>query len=187
MKYGDVTMGQVEAAINILGGIEGWNDLLARKLEIVKKAITDAVSYLVGTSKQVVNYGRSVKDSLKAGKYDWVNDDITDKNFPSKEEGEREVEFGLFHFNKVTQSDDNVAEMKKAGFRPATIKEMLAYGEKNPEVQREFPVIALGSVARLSGYRRVGCLNGRGSGRRASLDCYGLDWSGYCRFLGVRI
>ena len=37
MKYGDVTMGQVEAAINILGGIEGWNNLLARKLEIVKK------------------------------------------------------------------------------------------------------------------------------------------------------
>ena len=55
MKYGDVTMGQVEAAINILGGIEGWNDLLARKLEIAKKAITDAVSYLVGTSKKVVN------------------------------------------------------------------------------------------------------------------------------------
>lgn len=39
MKYGNVTMGQVEAAINILGGEEGWNDLLARRLEITKKAV----------------------------------------------------------------------------------------------------------------------------------------------------
>lgn len=39
MKYGNVTMGQVEAAINILGGEEGWNDLLARRLEITKKMV----------------------------------------------------------------------------------------------------------------------------------------------------
>ena len=37
MKYGKVNMGQMEAAINILGGEEGLNDLLAGNLVITKK------------------------------------------------------------------------------------------------------------------------------------------------------
>ncbi|MCX6717834.1 MAG: hypothetical protein NTU76_04140, partial [Candidatus Taylorbacteria bacterium] len=70
------------------------------------------VSFLTATSKQVVNYDRSIADSLKAGKYGWKNDDITDANFPSTETGEREVEFGMFYFNKNTESDANIAQMK---------------------------------------------------------------------------
>jgi hypothetical protein len=145
------------------------------------------ISFLTSTTKQTVNYNRSITDSLTAGKYDWKNENITDANFPSKEEGEREVEFGLFHFNKTTKSDDNVAQMKKEGFRPATMKELLVFGEKNPEEQRKYPIIALGSVAKLGGIRRVGYLYGNGSARDVRLLCYACEWRDDCRFLGVRI
>lgn len=39
MKYGEVNLGQVEAAINKLGGIEGWNALLRDELEIKSKPL----------------------------------------------------------------------------------------------------------------------------------------------------
>jgi ABC-type uncharacterized transport system YnjBCD substrate-binding protein len=179
----DLTAGQLNALVKKVGGREKVLQILSDVVEVVMKA----VSFLTSTTKQTVNYNRSITDSLTAGKYDWKNENITDANFPSKEEGEREVEFGLFHFNKTTKSDDNVAQMKKEGFRPATMKELLVFGEKNPEEQRKYPIIALGSVAKLDGYRRVGCLYGGGSGRGVNLDYYDGEWNDDCRFLGVRI
>ena len=182
-KYGDWTRGEEEALLNILGGVE-----IARNiLKGVAKVVIEVISHLVGTSKQIVNYDRSIKDSVKAGKYDWTNDNITDANFPSKEKGEREVEFGVFHFNKTMMSDDVIAKMKLEGFRPATMKEELAYGEKNPEEQRKYPLVALGSVASLVGSRQVGCLYESSSGRRANLNYYVSVWRGRFRFLGVRV
>jgi hypothetical protein len=77
--------------------------------------------------------------------------------------------------------------MKKDGFRPATMKELLSYGEKNPEEQRKYPIIGLGSVAELRGSRRVGCfLDEDPSLRSASLRSFDFDWHGRCRFLAVR-
>lgn len=182
MKYGEMTLGQIEALVNKLGGMDKVRQILSGTVEVVMNVI----SFLVGTSKQVVNYDRSIADSLKAGKYDWKNDNLTDANFPSKEKGECEVEFGLFHFNKTISSDDAIAKMKTEGFRPATIRELLAYGEKNPEVQREFTIVALGSVARLDGHRGVGFLGWGFSGRFADLFCCDGVWDGGYRFLAVR-
>ena len=136
--------------------------------------------------KQVVNYDRTIADSLKAGKYDWTNCNITDANFPSTEVGQKEVKFGLFHLNNAMKSGDVIAQLEQEGFRPVTLKELLVYGEKYPNVQRKFPIIALGSVAKLDGYRCVGYLDRSGSERCANLYCSGRGWDGFCRFLVVR-
>jgi len=181
MKYGDWTMGQTEALINKLGGLGAALDILRG---VVIKVV---ISYLTITHKDTVNYDRSIVDSVKAGAYDWSNGDITDVNFPSEEKGTQEVEFGLFHFNRPVSSEDAKAGIKEEGFRPATMKEMLACGEKHPEEQRKFPIIALGSVVALSGCRFVGCLGRDGSKRDVDLECYDGDWFGSCRFLVVRI
>ena len=172
------------AILDLLGKLQGrdgerWYQDLTKFLrgEMVSKTI----SFLTATSKQVVNYDRSIADSLKAGKYDRPNIDITDANFPSTETGERKVEFGVFHFNKDTESDANIAQMEEEGFRPATMKETLAYGEKNPEEQRKYSIIGLG------GNRPVACLCGDGSKRDVLLRYCGGGWHGDCRFLGVRI
>lgn len=183
MKYGDWTMGQTEALINRLGGQEAALNILRGVVEVVIKV----VSYLTVTRQDTVNYDRSIADSVRAGKYDWFNEDITDDNFPSKEKGTCVVEFGLFHFNRDISSEDALAGMKAEGFCPSTMKELLAYGEKHPEDQRQFPIVALGSVLVLRAARRVGYLSWNGSERDVNLCYYDDDWHDYCRFLAVRI
>jgi hypothetical protein len=165
-----------------IGDPSGLQKFLSGLVEIV----TTVVSFIVATFRDQVNYGRSVRDSLKAGKYDWMNDNITDANFPSTESGEREVEYVMFHFAKTMSSEGAIAGMGTENCRPATMKEMLAFGEKHPELQREYPIVALGSVALLFGDRHVGYLGRRGSERGASLIYFGRDWIGCYRFLAVR-
>ena len=153
---------------------------------IVDGTVAVVQKFIVSRGKLLVNYGQSVGDLLKAGKYGWINDSINDTNFPSSETGERELDTAMFHFDRNMFSEAVEAEMDKVGYRPATMKELLAYGIKNPNEQRQYPIVGLGSVAVLSGDRRVGCLCGNVSGRRAGLGCYGDVWIACCRFLGVR-
>jgi hypothetical protein len=96
----------------------------------------------------VVDYGRSIKESKKAGGYNEVSNGVTDTNFPhdSKKEGggKKKVNMVLFSFpDKVNiSSDDAIAEMKAQGYRPATLRELLAFGEKKPNIQREGTIVA---------------------------------------------
>lgn len=136
----------------------------------------------------VVDYGRSVKDGVKAGSYDYANPDITEEHFPANkdEQDTKEQTFALYHFGKVIHSDDVIAQMEKDGKRPATLRELFAFGAKNPELQKEFPIIELGSfwVSRV-GDRCVAYLSRCSSERSLGLDWYGHSWLDHCRFLGV--
>ncbi len=134
-----------------------------------------------------VDYDRPVKDGIKAGKYDWKNDDITAEHFPSQETGTKDATVELFHYGKDISTDEVIADMDKHGYRPATLKEILALGEKHPDLQREFPIIGLGSVWRSPpGGRYCPYLFRDGSGRRLSLGWFGNGWSDVCRFAAVR-
>ena len=93
------------------------------------------------------------------------------------------------------ESDVMIAEMDKRGYRPATIEELLALGESHPALQREFPIIALGSCWMIphgagslvpglwaifgDRYLAVGWLESR-------LDYNSLRWDDNYRFLAVR-
>lgn len=137
-----------------------------------------------------VDYSRTLQEMINAGNYACVNSDITDKNFPIPPEmtGKKvEVSAKLFHFNRPISSEDAISEMDKAGYRPATLAELLALGEAQPELQRQFPIIALGSVWHHAyGYRRVPCLDVGGVEREFNLGWFGRDWVAGCRFLAVR-
>lgn len=169
-----------------LNAKNGEEFLRKLKLFLRDELVEKVINYIVSTHRFKVNYSRSISDSVKAGNYGWKNDDITNQNFPSTESGEKEVDGAIYHFNKTTTSPDVIAEMKRDGYRPATMKELLAFGEQNPELQRQFPIVALGSVARLDGSRHVGCLCGSGSERNLRLSYFGNGWLGHCRFLAVR-
>jgi hypothetical protein len=135
-----------------------------------------------------VDYGRSVEDGVKAGRYDWVNPDITSKNFPTKRKGTAKVAVELIRFNRYISTDEALRELNRMGYRPAKLHVLLAFGEKYQEFQREFPVVALGSVWRRgwSGYRSIPCLNKLGSERSMELELFVGDWSEVCRFMAVR-
>ncbi len=135
-----------------------------------------------------VNYTRTRDQMIAAGSYDWTNSDIA-KYWPEMKDekrGKEMVKPVTFHFNRDISSEAAIAEMDKAGYRPATAVEILAFGENNPKVQLEFPVVALGFVAIVSDDRRVVFLDRLGSKRRLGLAWFGDGWVGLFRFLAVR-
>jgi len=137
-----------------------------------------------------VDYGQSLDQMIAVGHYDWMNDDITAKRFPIVGEGVVEFEARLFHFNRSISSETAVGKIKEADpenpWIPAKIEYLLAFGEKFSEEQRKFPIIGLGSVARVNDYRSVPYLYEDGSERDLSLDWWYGDWRSGCRFLAVR-
>lgn len=143
----------------------------------------DSNLYLVS-----VNYALSLEEMVAAGRYNWKNDDITARHFSVKGEGVVDVDIQLAHFDRVMDSSGEVIrELDKVGLRPAKIEELLAFGAKYPDVQRQFPVVALGSVwRRLVGYRVVPFLSRDGGGRYLSLDFFGDWWIECYRFAAVR-
>ena len=133
--------------------------------------------------KIVVDYDLSLQEMIAAGQYDLVNDDITPERFPVIGKGVMQLIPQLVHFNRNISSDDAEKELDKKGLRPATLAELLAFGKTYPEVQRKFPVVALGSVAEINGDRFVAYLDRGGSGRSLGLRYRDRAWRAYCRFL----
>jgi hypothetical protein len=133
-----------------------------------------------------INRGLSLREMVEAGHYDWVNDDITAERFPIKGSGSVETSFELVHFNRNIESDEAVKEMAKRGLRPADLAELLAFGAAFPEEQRKYPIVELGSVARIGGSRYVACLYRDDSRRSLSLLRWGGSWDADYRFLAVR-
>jgi hypothetical protein len=133
-----------------------------------------------------VDYNHSLADMIKAGNYDWVNSDINSKHFPVKGKGKHELEAVLFHFDRYIESEEAIAEMDKQGYRPGKVEELLALGEKYPDLQKEFPIVALGSVWRgRHGRRHVACLFWPDRGRDLGLDWFDCRWSADWRFLAL--
>jgi hypothetical protein len=67
------------------------------------------------------------------------------------------------------------------------LPELLAFGEKYPDVQREFPVVALGSAWRDSvGNRHVPYLVRHAGRRLLYLYWLGCEWDSGYRFAAVR-
>lgn len=137
--------------------------------------------------KLLVNYDQTLAEMILAGRYDWVNSDITAEHFPVTGEGEKSVEVTLFHFDRPIISEDAIREMDQAGFRPARIEELLALGAAQPDLQREFPIVELGSVwVGRGGCRDAGYLDCRGSKRELVLHWFDSGWDGHCRFAAIR-
>ena len=139
-------------------------------------------SYLVS-----VDYGRSVEDGVKSGRYDYTDPNITSINLATERKGTSEVVIDLIRFNYYISTDKALSELDRMGYRPAELRELLAFGEKYPEVQRKFPIIALGSAWwRRDGVRRVPCLYGSGSRRDLYLHWVEYGWGLFYRFAAVR-
>ena len=135
----------------------------------------------------VVDYNRSLSKMIKAGNYDWINSNITVNHFPIEGSGQQEKNFSLFHFNKAKTSEEVIVEMNKEGFSPAKIEDLLALGESQPELQKQFPIVALGSVWRDShDDSLVPCLDWFGMRHNLDLCCFTNSWDSDYRFLAVR-
>lgn len=129
---------------------------------------------------------RTIEEMVKAGRYDWKNEDITSKYFPDVGEiGDFALE--LVHFGHDISTEDAIVGIRQRGLEPAFIGQTLSFGEKYPKVQRNFPVVGLGSSCVGSrGRRSSPCLDVSGRERYLGLGWIGNVWSGGCRFLAFR-
>jgi len=161
----------------------GGNDEQLRRILTSKTLRRQIAELIMGVKNSVI---LTLKSLIEAGRYDWVNTDITEDNFPMPEGFTLGTEPKLFHFNRSISSEKAIEEMVRDGYRPATIFDLLGFGAKNPELQRQFPIVAFGSVAQSGGHRGVACLGGGGAGRRLDLSWVVINWPGSSRFLAVR-
>lgn len=122
----------------------GGNDEQLRRVLTSKTLRRQIAELIVNTANKVAF---TLKGLIEIGKYDWVNSDITEVNFPMPANLVLGAESKPFHFNRNISSENAIKEMAKEGYRPATIWDLLDFGAKNPELQRQFPIVALGSVA----------------------------------------
>lgn len=158
---------------------EGKSDLTAMANIIVRRN----TSGLYVVEIQPVTLG----ELIRLGNYDWVNSDITVEHFPLDNSQFGNFELVLVHLNRSVTSDEVLLYMDDHGLSPAKIGHLLAFGAKYPNVQREFPIIALGSswVSPFGG-RVVPYLDVRGSGRALRLLWPDSLWGDCCRFLALR-
>jgi hypothetical protein len=134
-----------------------------------------------------VNYDLSLEEMIAAGRYDWKHYDITAERFPLQGEGQVEVEITLVHIGRDMSTDNVLKELDARGLRSAKIEELLALGADQPELQRKFPIIALGSVwCGLGGGRNVVDIATDYAGRCLRVRWYESDWAGIYRFVTVR-
>ena len=151
-----------------------------------------------------VDYTRTLAAMIAAGEYDYINLDVTKAHFSIQRPSANKVasdggpyrksvnqnkntEVVLVHLTRVASEDEALFHMDKLGLRPARIEELLAFGEKYPDLQRQFPIVALGSRWRGSGGRWcVVCLRRCGSGRGLRLYWFHHGFVPFCRFLASR-
>ncbi|MEK7613242.1 MAG: hypothetical protein AAB449_03820 [Patescibacteria group bacterium] len=165
------------------------SDLLDPAACLDRDSIRKALKLGAVTPEQLtlsVDYGRSLDQMIAAGNYDWKSDDITAEKFLVVVNGVEQFEARIFHFDSTMPSGVAVEAIKAAGFEPGKIEHLLSFGEKYPEEQRKYPIIALGSVAEVNGNRYVSYLCRFDARRSLDIRWWGFDWSGRYRFLAVR-
>jgi hypothetical protein len=102
----------------------------------------------ITTYTVTVNYDMSIADMIKAGQYDWTNDDAIAEDFPVNKRESGEIELYVVHFGRYMTIKQLLAELNKRGLQLAELPELLALGAKHPELQRKYRLIAFASECR---------------------------------------
>lgn len=173
--------------------------IIEGRIQIVEPALSWGfeTSYILTLDRTIT---MTLGDLIVAGKYDSVNKDITPDRFPlapssarlertNGETGKEEIEVVLVYLDKRLTINQVKNEFDRRGLKSALIDILLAFGAAKPELQREFPIMALGSVWRSpDGGLHSPCLGRNVHGRNLNLHLYhpGQEWSEGWRFLAVR-
>lgn len=94
-----------------------------------------------------VNYGLSLEEMIRAGKYDVINFAPPQENPPAPlPGGVVHVEIEFLTFDRDYELPAMLEETARRGYRPASLPEFLALGAQHPDLQRKCWILTLGSV-----------------------------------------
>lgn len=180
MKYGELKLGQIEALVNRLGGMEKVERLLRGELRGTEN---NPILPLADTSSvQAFAY------KIRAGKFIYVDSNITPENFPIEARDRQGVEVKLIHIGNDIKPDDAKVWIDELGCRPAKIWEAVSFCAAHPAT-REWafhPVMALGSIWQDPyGRRYFPFVAELTSGRELRLSSCSGELNKYCYFAVV--
>lgn len=146
-----------------------------------------AVYYPVSSEFELkVNYDCSIEDACKDGNYEGGAIDFSSRNFSTTQKGIANVVLHIVHLDRYIFSKHVIEEMDKMGLRPAEIHELLALGAVYPDLQQEFPIIALGAVCQCEDKRFFAFLCQFDHKRHLCLSFDDSEmWTAGCRFAAV--
>lgn len=129
----------------------------------LKKLLVAAADYMINDPGDklyrdrylVRSHYKSLQDVISAGAYVGVDEFVTAENF-NIESGEIVVEGELMlHTTNHTKSDDVVESLNHENLRSATLQELCVLRVVDPDVARNYQIVALGSVGVRPGGRKV--------------------------------
>lgn len=186
----DLTAGQLNSLVKNVGGHGQVLRILSGELKIQLLSTTSDQAIAVPAETEqflTVEADISFEDRIKRGNYGCCNSDLIEKKFfPITAEQVGDWEWKLFHFDRSISSEEAIRLMEENGYAAGQIGHILAFGEKYPEEQRKFPIIGLGSVAKVNLNRYVPVLWVGSVGRSFRLAWFDGVRGRLCRFLGVR-
>jgi len=190
MKNTSEIVAAIVPAVVGQGGKAEDVDLIAEDDDLCQRVASAVVEYAKNIFHLVVDYTPSLSDLIALGGFDWVNPDITAEHFSAKGKGKQKVKVELWHPNKYfSNGDEVIAELKtaKPGYRFATLWELLTLAIAQPDLQRQFPIAALGSIWLLAAGGRLFVYLYRGGFERfLHLSRLEVDFDDSWRFAVVR-
>jgi hypothetical protein len=134
-----------------------------------------------------VDHDRPLTELIAEGAFAYANPQITESRFPATRSGRETITVDLVGFDGHLGLDEVQARLEADGWRPADLRELLALAADRPDLQREHPIIALGSVIRDDrGLHDAPYLYRSDDDRHLRLDAVDDRWSDEWRFAVVR-
>jgi len=134
-----------------------------------------------------VDFGKTLSQLVSDGQYGWVAPDINDKLFQISGSGVVQTNLVLVHLNRSASTQEVLDEIGKNNLVPASIEHLLAFGAIFSNEQIRYPIVALGSVARITDGRLiVASLWRKGGQRILRRGWFENDWPSHIRFLAVQ-
>lgn len=135
-----------------------------------------------------VDYTKTFNQTIKKGKYGRTMPDTIKYTVPKELVGKKfNLTATLFVFNKKQRSTEIVTKIYKEGYRPAYFMELLSYGYQYPEMQKNFPIVALGTnIIDGNQNTRVPYLYVSYDDRALYMYVDDYPWLPECRFLAIK-
>ncbi len=111
---------------------------------------------------------------IEAGKYNSIDEVIAETV---------EQTLILVHPDETTNAGTVFSYFKKKNLEPASIVDLLVFGAQHPDIQMQFPIIALGARFNLNMCPAVPYLSSLNRKRVLSLGLLNSTWYTQCRFL----
>lgn len=183
---------KIDAAVKAKGGSKNALDILDREegapiVDVIADILVKAELKTRTRFPVTVDYTKSLAHMVAEGKYNRANDNIVANNFPIEGTGIVETEIFLVNFDRDIEFDEAIKEIKQMGLQPAKIEHLLALGAEHPYLQKEYPIICLGSSwVDPDGDCDVPCLDSWNDERELNLDWFDNGCRSVCCFAAIR-